>query len=100
MTEQRHKVTAVEVEYRCDQCEEGVMRPTGLMQPTSPPKYQHKCNKCGAVGYLYLMYPCIRYERVRGVTDAELCKIAAERLAQITPDTKFLTHAEMFAGYD
>ena len=64
MTEQRHEVKVFEVEYKCDHCHEGVMRLGALMQPTLSPKYQHNCNKCGAVECFLTVYPCIRYERV------------------------------------
>ena len=68
MTEQRYKVTAFEVEYHCDQCEEdqckeGIMRPTGLIHLSNQPMYRHECNMCGSVDFFNTVYPCIRYER-------------------------------------
>ena len=98
MAEQRHEVKVFEVEYHCDQCKEGVVRYTGI-ENIYPPIHEHMCNKCGNIQYIGTVYPCIRYER-KNVLDAELQRITAERLARITPETKFLTHEEVFNKYE
>ena len=46
-----------EVDFRCDICGKGYFRPTGMVYPTCPMKYPHKCTFCGAetdvVGHTY-----------------------------------------------
>ena len=75
MTEQKHEVTTFEVEYHCDQCQEGVMRRTGMLYDKAPPKYEHECNKCGSVVFLHTVYPHIGYDRVSSVYDTGLQRI-------------------------
>ncbi len=60
MPEIKHKVKTYEVNYRCDECGEGEMEPTGRQHLTSPPQYPHKCNYCGAKKTFGIVYPTIR----------------------------------------
>lgn len=61
--EKRFEVKPYGVEYTCDSCEEGEMLPTGKAFWSDPPKFEHKCNKCGNTLSLLEKYPVIRYER-------------------------------------
>ena len=117
MTELKQEVRAFKVEYSCDQGDGGTMVYTDIDDKYSP-KHQHRCSKCGGVDYFREKYPCIRYERVEvasgyrcttirtpmtelktctdeeikmidDIYDKDLERIAAERLARLTPDTKF-----------
>lgn len=56
------EVKVVEVNMKCDECNEGLMEPVGnnvLM--TNPPKYPHKCNKCGYRENYTRIYPYQKY---------------------------------------
>jgi len=48
MSEEITNVQAVKVDYRCPNCKDGYLRPTGECFPTSPPQYPHTCSneKC------------------------------------------------------
>ena len=70
MTELRQEVRAFEVHYSCDQGDGGTMVSTGIEHKYTP-THQHRCTACGGVDYFHEKYPCIRYERVAGVTDVE-----------------------------
>lgn len=61
MPEETNNTKAVEVDYVCDVCKKGRMRPTGIILERLPPLYVHKCNKCGQGMNLYCTYPTIRF---------------------------------------
>ncbi len=60
MAERNYEVKTVGVEYVCDKCGQGTMRPTGIMLTMSPPKWGHKCNHCGELADLNQTYPTVR----------------------------------------
>lgn len=62
--EQTTEVNCVEITMICDKCGAGVMGPTGYSYMTSPPKYPHKCNKCGNSDTYRKIYPCIEYRKI------------------------------------
>jgi hypothetical protein len=35
------------VDERCPSCKNSWMRPTGVVQTTNPPSYEHSCSACG-----------------------------------------------------
>lgn len=59
--EQKREVKVFEVNYKCDHCEEGLMRFTGTRYLTSPPKYSHQCTKCKANQTFSKCYPTQEY---------------------------------------
>jgi hypothetical protein len=61
MPERCVKVRTVKVEYVCDACGQGTMKPTGFVYDILPPDYLHKCNKCGKSDCFNKDYPYIRY---------------------------------------
>mgnify|MGYP003507846415 CR=1 FL=1 len=64
--ETRKVVVPIQVDYQCDKCEEGVMRPTGVVKPMSPPLIVHRCTKCGHEDtYRNKRYPYIVYEEIK-----------------------------------
>lgn len=53
------------IKYICDNCNEGEMMPIGENSWLSnPPKFNHKCNKCGSEKLLNEKYPIIRYKTI------------------------------------
>lgn len=48
MAEERCKVQTYEIDFKCDICGIGHMRPTGEAIATYPVQYPHKCSYCGA----------------------------------------------------
>lgn len=52
------------IDYQCDQCHNGMMRPTNIMLMTDPPKYPHKCNTCGHEQVFSVKYPFISYSTI------------------------------------
>lgn len=71
MPETRQPVQPVEVDYTCDQCGEGKMRPTGEVLTSYPPKHPHCCDKCGArQTFTDVCYPHVTFKsRVDNPTD-------------------------------
>lgn len=65
MSERTYAVRAVGVEYTCDECQAGVMEPTGVVLASYPPQWPHQCDNCGATKNLWQKYPTIRWERVQ-----------------------------------
>ena len=47
---------------RCDDCDNGYMKPTGTVLTTYPPIYPHRCDRCGAVKSFSVSYPYMTYE--------------------------------------
>ena len=63
MPEVENEVKVFEVNYICDKCGIGKMKPTGEAQLSDPPQYPHKCTHCGHTeSYFNNMYPIIRYQ--------------------------------------
>ncbi len=40
------EVKAVRVDYKCPNCQQGYLRPTGTVYTTYPPQIPHKCTHC------------------------------------------------------
>lgn len=59
------EVKTFRVEKRCEDIEcNGVMRPTGISFPVSPPILEHKCTECGRRSAHKYSYPRIEYRDV------------------------------------
>lgn len=64
MSETKTKIQPFQIDYVCNECGEGRMRPTGLALLSHPPKYPHVCDKCGKERIFRESYPKIVYEEV------------------------------------
>ena len=62
MGEKGQVVETLRMEYVCDECGVGMMKPTGGMLMTYPPKYPHICISCSYVQNFKQTYPVIRYK--------------------------------------
>jgi len=51
------KVETTQVDEKCPQCHNGWMRPTGIINQTNPPTYQHKCTVCGYQAVYGMRFP-------------------------------------------
>lgn len=45
------------IDYICDKCNAGKVKPTGIMLTSMPPKYEHSCPYCGTMINLEHNYP-------------------------------------------
>lgn len=54
------KVSVIKKAMKCPGCD-GEMEQTYLCYSTNPPKYEHKCNKCGYTEIFSTIYPRIEY---------------------------------------
>ena len=43
------EVKTYRVSYQCDKCGKGEMLQIGRFLMSDPPKFEHKCNKCGGI---------------------------------------------------
>lgn len=59
----RRKVETYKIRMFCDECY-GEMKQTGLVFPTNPPKYEHRCESCGLINVFDVYYPYFEYEEV------------------------------------
>ena len=51
------------VKMKCDKCGEGYMkRIDSTVLLSSPPQYEHICDKCGFRANYFKSYPCIEFE--------------------------------------
>lgn len=64
MSEIKTEVRTYLVEYHCDECENGLLRTTGAVQTSNPPRYEHVCTNCDTRGYMFDMYPHYRQEPI------------------------------------
>ena len=62
MGETKRRVIPICVDYICDKCGEGRMRPGNTYLPTYPVQYPHECDRCGNVQTFLCKYPRIEYE--------------------------------------
>ena len=70
MAEEKYKVNTYEIDYKCDVCGEGYMRPTGEVLLAFPTQYPHRCNKCGTeMNMMGRIYPYTVTERVEEVNE-------------------------------
>lgn len=63
MPEREFQVEQYGVEYVCDSCKSGTMRPKpdSPMFLTSPLRFTHQCGECGAEQDLTDRYPTVRF---------------------------------------
>lgn len=64
--EVKKEVKVFHVEYACDACGEGKLKPTNMALSTYPAQYPHKCDKCGIGQTFFHRYPRTVYEEVEG----------------------------------
>jgi hypothetical protein len=65
MPEKKMPVRTVQVNYQCDAAGcDGYMSPTGTANLSYPPRYPHRCSKCGSEESFKARYPVIRYEPI------------------------------------
>ena len=66
MSEIKKLARPFKVEYVCDKCGAGLMRPTGYAFSTNPPKYEHSCNHtlCDNKMNFFKTYPALEFEIV------------------------------------
>lgn len=57
MAEQKRELKTYEVDYVCDECKNGRMRPTGVKHLTHPARYPHVCGNCGHKDSFPVIYP-------------------------------------------
>ncbi|SUD80275.1 Uncharacterised protein [Pseudomonas putida] len=61
MAETAKQMVAYQVEYVCDSCGEGHMRPAGITLTSYPAQYPHQCSACGARANFLKCYPSIEW---------------------------------------
>lgn len=69
MSEITKEIKVIGVDYVCDKCGIGKMRPTGICLDSNPPQYPHECENCGHVINMWnVTYPTTRYEEINNET--------------------------------
>ncbi len=82
MAEIMYQVRTYEVDFKCDVCGKGFYRPTGIIYPTYPPQYLHKCTVCGSKMVVTgNIYPYTKTEKIEEATD-ELSRNHKEQSCQ------------------
>ena len=61
MPREQMPLRPVRVDYKCDKCGAGYMRPTGVLLTSNPPQFPHRCNNCDAHQNFTEKYPTVRY---------------------------------------
>jgi hypothetical protein len=89
MSEVEQEVCTFKVDYRCDHCPDGVMRPTGIVYDDVPPLYPHYCATCGYIATYNHRYPRIvtrTKEADPAPTDASKAKELLEQECRVTEE--------------
>lgn len=60
--ELRQIMQPIQIDYICDICGKGKMRPTGMMLTSNPLQYSHRCIECDSHNNFTVRYPYITYE--------------------------------------
>lgn len=63
LVEKEIKVAPYGLIQICEDCKKGEMLPTGEWHMTSPPKFEHQCNRCLKKKYYNQKYPEIKFRR-------------------------------------
>ena len=50
-------VSTSQVDEKCQSCNNGWMRPTGIVSDTTPPQFQHACTNCRNISNYTIRYP-------------------------------------------
>ena len=61
--EQKREVKTYVIDYTCDRCEVGKMRPSKMLM-CDPPKWVHECEDCKLQKTFSLKYPYTDYDYV------------------------------------
>lgn len=51
------QVSTQQVDEKCPVCQQGWMRPTGIVTQTTPAQFEHKCTQCGYKQTYSVRYP-------------------------------------------
>jgi transcription elongation factor Elf1 len=62
MPETKTEQRVIRTDMTCNDCGNGVMRPTGVMLSSHPPQFAHACTNCGAQHAYRVNYPAFTYE--------------------------------------
>jgi hypothetical protein len=81
MSEVEREVCTFKVDYRCDHCPDGVMRPTGIVYDDVPPLYPHYCTACGHTSTFDHRYPRV-VTRTKELNPAPTGAIKAKELLE------------------
>lgn len=57
--EEIRNVTTQQADMKCPSCDNGYMRPNGIVKPTTPPWFTHKCTQCDHTQDYGVRYPHI-----------------------------------------
>jgi len=55
--ETKKEVKTYSIDYVCEECGDGNMRPEGHVLTTYPARYPHKCTSCGHMETFKITYP-------------------------------------------
>ena len=61
MSREQRPLRPIRVDYKCDKCDAGYMRSTGMMLMGNPPQFPHRCNACDQPQTFTEKYPTIKY---------------------------------------
>ena len=52
-------VNSRQVDFRCPECQNGWMRPSGIVLTSNPPQYPHTCTSCSYKQTFGVRYPYV-----------------------------------------
>jgi hypothetical protein len=71
MPREQTPIRPIQVDYRCDSCNEGYYRPNGIVLTSMPPQFPHECSNCGDSKVFTEKYPTVRYTLEDSLLDME-----------------------------
>ena len=57
MSHEIKNVQVQQIDEKCQVCNQGYMRPNGIVQPGNPAQFQHKCTNCNHTQFYGVRYP-------------------------------------------
>ena len=59
--ETKTEVKTYKIDFKCPNCSDGYLRPTGMVLMSYPARYPHNCTHCDYKETFFKKYPTIEY---------------------------------------
>jgi hypothetical protein len=71
MSREQIPLRPIQIDFRCNACGIGFMRPQGNILMSNPPLFSHACNHCGEEETFQEKYPTVRFAKEGELLDLD-----------------------------